>query len=68
MKVLAVAVLLLAAWPAVAQADWSGDGPADVLTVHPDGRLLMYRGNGTSGWLTGSGRADRRRLGRLHAR
>jgi hypothetical protein len=45
---------LLALWPATAQADWSGDGPADVLTVHPDGRLLMYRGNGSGGWLTGS--------------
>ena len=35
-----------------ARADWSGDGPADVLAIHPDGRLVMYRGNGQSGWIT----------------
>ena len=38
-----VAALALAA---PAAADWSGDGPADVLAVHPDGRLLLYRGTG----------------------
>ena len=31
-----------------------------------DGTLLLYRGNGQAGWITGSGRADRQRLGRLH--
>ena len=36
--------------------DFSGDGKPDVLAVHPDGRLLMYRGNGAGGWVTGSGR------------
>ena len=44
------AALVLLAVPGVARADFSGDGPADVLAVHPDGRLLMYRGNGAGGW------------------
>ena len=48
-------VLLALLAPGVARADWSGDGPGDVLTVHPDGRLLLYRGNGAGGWVTGSG-------------
>jgi VCBS repeat protein/tachylectin len=47
-------VMLLAA-PTLARADWNGDGPGDVLTVHPDGRLLLYRGNGAGGWLTAPG-------------
>ena len=34
-------------------ADWNGDGPGDVLTIHPDGRLLLYRGNGAGGWMPG---------------
>ena len=42
--------------PAAAHADWNGDGPGDVLTVHPDGRLLLYRGNGAGGWVTGTAR------------
>jgi FG-GAP-like repeat len=37
------------------QADWSGDGHADVLAIDPGERLLMYRGNGAGGWATGSG-------------
>jgi hypothetical protein len=48
-----VALALMVA-PEVARADWSGDGSGDVLTVHPDGRLLMYRGDGAGGWITGS--------------
>jgi hypothetical protein len=52
-SVLIVFVLLLAA---PARADFNGDGAGDVLAIHPDGRLLMYRGNGAGGWLTG--RAD----------
>jgi len=48
--VVVIAFLLLAA---PARADWNGDGAGDVLTIHPDGRLLMYRGNGAGGWLTG---------------
>jgi hypothetical protein len=51
----AFAATMLGAPPA--SGDWSGDGPADVLTVHPDGRLLMYRGNGAGGWATGSAEA-----------
>jgi hypothetical protein len=56
-RVTAVAALLAVALaaPAVARGDWNGDGPADVLTIHSDGRLLMYRGNGASGWITGAG-------------
>ena len=33
-------------WP----GDFSGDGRADLLAVHPDGRLLLYRGNGSGGF------------------
>ncbi len=54
LTVVLIACLLLAA---PARADWNGDGAGDVLTIHPDGRLLMYRGNGSGGWLTGH--ADR---------
>ena len=35
--------------------DFSGDGKPDVLARKSDGVLLMYRGNGASGWLTGAG-------------
>jgi len=49
-----LALLALLA-PAGARADWNGDGPGDVLTIHPDGRLLLYRGNGAGGWVTGAG-------------
>ena len=45
-----LAALVVLVVPGAARADFSGDGPADVLTVHPDGRLLMYRGNGAGGW------------------
>jgi hypothetical protein len=34
--------------------DFSGDGDPDILARHPDGRLLMYRGNGAGGWVTGN--------------
>ena len=37
----------------LAPGDWSGDGKPDVLARHSDGRLLMYRGNGRGGWVTG---------------
>jgi hypothetical protein len=33
--------------------DFSGDGKPDVLVVGGDGVLLMYRGNGAGGWVTG---------------
>jgi hypothetical protein len=32
--------------------DWSGDGHSDVLARSGDGRLMMYRGNGTGGWVS----------------
>ena len=48
--VAAAAVLAVVVAPGAASADFSGDGPGDVLTVHPDGRLLQYRGNGAGGW------------------
>ena len=43
----------LAAAPA--GADWSGDGPADVLAVDPGGRLLMYRATATGRFAGGGG-------------
>ena len=39
----------------LAPGDFSGDGKADVLARRSDGALLMYRGNGAGGWVTGSG-------------
>ena len=45
---LAITAALIVASPA--HADWNGDGPGDVLAVHPDGRLLLYAGNGSGGW------------------
>ena len=63
---LAVGIALAVGASAPARADWNGDGPGDVLAVHPDGRLLLYRGNGAGGWLDGAGREPRRRLGRVH--
>jgi hypothetical protein len=45
------AVLLLV--PVAAAADWSGDGKPDVLAVHPDGRLLLYRSTGTGAFAGG---------------
>ena len=35
--------------------DWNGDGKVDVLARGADGSLLLYRGNGQAGWVTGSG-------------
>jgi hypothetical protein len=35
--------------------DFSGDGKPDVLARRSDGALLLYRGNGASGWITGAG-------------
>jgi hypothetical protein len=34
--------------------DFSGDGKPDLLAIDSDGRMLMYRGNGAGGWITGS--------------
>ncbi len=33
--------------------DWNGDGKADLVGATSDGRLLLYTGNGTGGFLTG---------------
>jgi hypothetical protein len=33
----------------LAPGDWSGDGKPDLLARTPDGRLLLYRGNGRAG-------------------
>ena len=35
--------------------DFSGDGKPDLLARRPDGVLLLYRGNGAGGWVTGKG-------------
>ena len=35
--------------------DWNGDGNVDLLARQSDGSLLLYRGNGHAGWITGSG-------------
>ena len=35
--------------------DFSGDGRPDVLARRGDGTLLMYRGDGAGGWITGTG-------------
>ena len=50
----AALLIVLSMLATAARADWNGDGPGDVLTVHADGRLLMYRGNGSGGWATGA--------------
>ena len=48
----ALALLCAAvAGAAPASADWSGDGKGDVLAIDPNGGLLMYRGNGTGGFV-----------------
>jgi hypothetical protein len=39
---------------ALAAGDFSGDGKPDVIARHPDGRLVMYRGNGAGAWVTGT--------------
>ena len=46
-------LLAALALAAPAAADWSGDGAADVLAVHPDGRLLLYRGTGAGAFAGG---------------
>jgi hypothetical protein len=39
----------------LAPGDWSGDGKPDLLARTSDGALLMYRGNGAGGFLSGHG-------------
>ena len=43
-----------AQFDALLTGDWTGDGKPDILARHPDGRLLLYRGNGAGGFLTGA--------------
>jgi len=40
---------------ALAGGDFDGDGRPDVLNILPDGRLVLYRGNGAAGWINGLG-------------
>ncbi len=37
--------------------DWTGDGKADILARTREGALLLYRGNGAGGFLTGKAEA-----------
>ena len=46
--------------------DFSGDGKPRRARRQPGGALLLYRGNGAGGWVTGAGRAGRQRLGGVH--
>jgi FG-GAP-like repeat/Tachylectin len=39
----------------LAPGDWNGDGKVDVIARQSDGTLLLYRGNGAAGWITGRG-------------
>ncbi len=50
-----VALSFIAPSFASAAVDWSGDGKTDVLAVDGSGNLVMYRGNGVGGWMTGNG-------------
>ena len=50
-----MALVLLGLGATPARADWSGDGKPDVLAVHPDGRLLMYRTDGAGAFAAGGG-------------
>ncbi len=47
---IALAAVVLGLIVPAAQADWSGDGKGDVLAVAQDGRLILYRGDGTGGF------------------
>jgi FG-GAP-like repeat len=38
----------------VAPGDWTGDGKPDLMAVQTDGTLLLYRGDGDGGFLTGT--------------
>ncbi len=51
----AAAALCLCVGAAPARADWSGDGPADVLAVDSGGRLLLYRGTAAGRFAAGGG-------------
>jgi hypothetical protein len=45
-RALVLALAAVAVVVAAAQADWTGDGKADVLAINPDGQLLLYRTDG----------------------
>ena len=45
-RIVVLALAALAVTAAAAQADWNGDGHADVLAVNGDGQLLLYRTDG----------------------
>ena len=49
------AIVGLGLCAAPARADWNGDYHGDVLATNSAGALLMYRGNGSGGWITGHG-------------
>jgi hypothetical protein len=54
--VAAAAAVCLCVGAAPARADWSGDGPADVLAVDSSGKLLMYRATAAGAFAAGGGR------------
>jgi hypothetical protein len=35
--------------------DFNGDGNSDVMTVLADGTIKLFTGNGSGGWISGSG-------------
>lgn len=39
----------------VAPGDWDGDGHPDMIATFSDGTMKYYTGDGTGGWLNGSG-------------
>lgn len=39
----------------VGTGDWNGDGKPDLIGRHSDGTLRLYRGNGTGGFMAGTG-------------
>ena len=43
------------AFTALLATEFSGDGKQDLLARNTDGLLLMYRGNGRGGFVTGTG-------------
>ena len=50
-----IVVALAALCPAVARADWNGDGHADVLGENSAGHLFLYPANGAGWWINGNG-------------
>lgn len=50
-----IVVALVALCPAVARADWNGDGHADVLGENSAGHLFDYTADGAGWWINGNG-------------